>query len=151
MSTFFTSLLYAAVAGGVSAAVAGKAFEKHIRYLTALLCTALVVSPVLSFVLNADFNAPDAGGGVSADSNGAIEMICKQAAEDMEKNVADYIFAQEGIKPLEVSIQIESKDSTLEVSSLRIRLERAEEVSAVKELLGRLFGNAVPTEVLADG
>jgi len=149
MSTFFTSLLYAAIAGGASAAVAGKAYEKHIRYLTALLCTALVVSPLLSFVLNTDFKAPDIQKDISVDRNAAINMICAQTAEDMEKNLADYIFTQKGIKPLDVSIQIESKGEELTVSALCVRLERAEDLPAVRELLEGLFGNTVPTEVLA--
>ena len=150
MSAFFTALLYAAIAGGVSVAVAGKAYEKHIRYLSALLCTAVLVSPLLSFVLNTDFKAPDIQSDISVDEGAAIDLICRQTAEDMEKKLWDYIFTQKGIKPLQVSIQIESKDKELAVAAVSVRLCKAEEIAAVESLLTQLFGNTVATEVLAD-
>ncbi len=150
MTGFFTSLLYAAVLGGVSVVIGGKAYEKHIKYLTALICTAIIVSPLLSFAVNTDFTAPDMGDGISVDSSGAMEMLCTQAEEDMAKRLGDYIFAKKGIKAADISIQIESKDKELSVCAVTVRLPSGEDGESVRSLIAELFGNRVPLEVYAD-
>ena len=149
MKSFFTSLLYAAVAGGLSVAIAGKAYEKHLRYLVALLCTAIIVSPLISLVVNTELDLPEREDAVSVDAEAAARLIAAQTAEDMEKAAADYIFSKTGIKTRAVSIQIESKEDTLSLATVKARVSYEAELDAVKTCLAELF-NDVPIEVETD-
>lgn len=151
MNAFFTSLLYAAVAGGLSAAMVGKAYEKHIRYLAALLCTAVIVSPLLSLVPQLNVKQPDMESYAAIDKEAAEKLLTAQAAEDIEKTVADYIFSQTGIKVRRISIQIESKESALQITMVTAIVSTESEAKSVTGCLARLFENTVPTEVVADG
>ena len=147
MSQFFRSLLYAAVAGGISAATVGKAYEKHVRYLAALLCTAVILTPLLSLVPDFDTVKPDVGEYASADEYAAARLVGKQAAQDAEVAVTEYIFSQTGIKPREISIQIESKEEGLCITGVSVSIASNEEAEIIKHCLTGLFGNGVPIEV----
>lgn len=150
MSVFFKSLLYAAVAGGLCSSIVGKAYEKHVRYLIALLCTALIVSPLLSLIPSFDFSKPEAGGEASADFGVAEALIVRQGAEDAEKAVKEYIFSETGIKPKAVSIQIKSKEEGLVVEKLTVSLHAVTEEKTVKDCLEGLFQDTLTIEVKAD-
>lgn len=150
MSMFFKSLLYAAVAGGLCASVVGKAYEKHIRYLVALLCTAIIVSPLLSLVPSFELSKPSLGADASVDSRAAAALVARQGAEDGERAVAEYIFSQTGIKPREVSIQIKSKGEELTIEGLTVWVSTDSEAETVRGCLDKLFGNALDAEVITD-
>lgn len=49
LQSYFSMLLTASVLGALCAAFAGSAFEKYLRYLAALICILLVLSPFRSF------------------------------------------------------------------------------------------------------
>ncbi len=146
MKAFFTSLLYAAIAGGISVAIAGKAYEKHLRYLAALLCTALIVSPLLSVVNTKSLKLPDSQSNLSVDSEAAEKLITAQMKEDAEKHLADHIFSQTGIKPTSVSIQIERENKEAQIKGVKIKIPAGENKTAVEGIVASLFGD-IPAEV----
>lgn len=146
MKEFFTSLLYAAVAGGISVAIAGKTYEKHLRYLAALLCTALLVSPLITVINKNSLSLPQMQSTVSADAHAAAELITAQMEEDAEKYLADHIFSQTGIKPTSVSIQIERENEKAQIKAVTIKIPSGDKVKTVKELVNALLGD-IPTEV----
>ena len=151
MSAFLKGLLYAAIAGGIASAVVGKPYEKHIRLLSALMCVALLVSPLLRLLPAFSLSPPQLEEGGSADNSIAEALVARQAAEDAEKAAADYIFTQTGIKVRAISIQIESRQQTLHLSSVSVTVGVAEEAEAVRSCLERAF-NDTPVEVsVADG
>lgn len=151
MSAFLKALLYAAVAGGIASAAVGKPYEKHIRLLSALLCVALMVSPLLRLVPSLSLKLPQPEEDVSADSAAAAALIARQAAEDGERATADYIFTQTGIKVNGIRIQIESKQQTLHLCLVSATVGAAEQVAAVRDCLQQIF-EGVPVEVsVGDG
>ena len=151
MSVFFKSLLCAAIAGGLSAAVVGKAYEKHIRYLSALLCTALMVSPFLKLIPQLDIRDYKQETEAVVDKQAAEKLVSAQRTEDMENTVADYIFSQTGIKAGGISIQIESKEGTLTVEKVSVTVAEISDIEPVKGCLAKLFENTVPIEVEWNG
>lgn len=129
----------------------GKAYEKHIRYLSALLCTAIIVSPILNFVPRLDIKDYYVETEIDVDSMAAEKLVLIQQTQDMEKTVADHIFSQTGIKADSVSIQIESKDGEPVAEKVIVKISSPTDVKAVKDCLEDVFGSTVPTEVVSDG
>lgn len=150
MSAFFTSLLCAAIAGGIGTALTGKEYEKHVRYLAALLCTALIVSPIISLIPKLNISAPEQYSGIEVDSTAAHKLVEKQTVADAETAAADYIFLQTGIKVKSLSIQIKSKEQTLHVTAVTAAVNNQDEVQRVGECLAALFGNQIPIKVAVD-
>ena len=148
MKDFFTSLLYASVAGGLAAALAGKTFEKYIKYISALLCAAVITAPLLSLLPGIRLALPEEKAAfASADAPQAYALLEKQACQDAEAAAADLIFSETGIKPISVSIQMESVDGKLYIRSVKARLPSAEDAAGAESYLKNLFGKDIPVEV----
>lgn len=149
MREFFVSLFYAAVAGGIASALAGKAFEKHVRYLSALVCAAVLCVPLLSLApgIRAALPEENAQSG-SADTSAVQALLEKQAVEDLEAQISQLIFEQTGIKPQSVGIQIESVDGTLHVRSVSVSAGGGDDAERIRECLSGVFAGHIPVEVL---
>ena len=146
MKTFFVSLIYAAAAGGVSTALVGKPFEKHLRYIASLLCTVLIISPLLHVLpgVTLDAIAPEEPP-VSAHT--AEELIISQTVKDGSAALENHIFSQTGIKVKSVSIDIESEAEELYFQRIRVKVYREEDVHPVEECLLLVTGGGMETEV----
>lgn len=146
MREFFVSLFCAAVAGGLCTALAGKPYEKHIKYIAALVFTVMVVSPLLSFVAKPPPENPTSEQ-ISVDSNAAEQLVIKQLCSDSEEALAAYIFSETGIKADHVGIQIESVEDEYKVVSITVKLDKDGDCHAVKSCIEALHGGDIPTEV----
>lgn len=144
MSAFFTALLIGSVAGGIATALVGKPYEKHLRYLVALLCTALVATPLIAFVGDVELKPPR-GDDISAEDR-AQELVIQKAAADSQAAVAEYIFGKTGIKVKDISIQIESVEGTLYFRKVRVQTEK-HQVPTVHSCLKELIGAEMEIEV----
>lgn len=142
MKTYFTALLFCSVAGGIATVLAGKPYEKHLRFLAALLCTALIVAPIVRASPEIKLEPPSVQGAEPEDC-GFVE---KQAAEDAEAALAAYIFSETGVKPKEISIEIEREGKQMYLRSVRVRAER-KDLETVKGFLDGLFGDELEAEV----
>lgn len=149
MKSLVTSLLYAAVVGGIGASLAGKAYRKHIQALAALFCAALIMSP-LAHVSTEDFK-PDVQyeGALSVDSAAAEDLIFRQAEEDAENAVKNYIFSKTGIKVSFVGICFESRDGEAVLSSVSVRAANEAEAETVRKLLSEEL--CISAEVTCEG
>ncbi len=151
MKSFFTSLLYASVIGGIGAALVGKAYRKHLQALAALLCTALIVSPLIGLIPSFKLTAPQYEDTVSVDSQAAESLIIRQAEQDAEAAMYNYIFSETGIKARSISISFESKEQGLALTYVYAETETEEQAQAVKALITESFGSAVTAEVRCEG
>lgn len=150
MKAFFSSLLYASIIGGIGAALVGNTYKKHIQSLAALLCTAVMVSPLVKASLSLGETLPSVQESVSADSAAHQKLLTQQIKTDAEKAVADYIFSETGIKVLSVCIDIESEEEELSISALKAVTENETETEAVKALLLNAVGGNVDIEVVCE-
>lgn len=150
MKAFFSSLLYASIIGGIGAALVGNTYKKHIQSLAALLCTAVMVSPLVKASLSLGETLPFVQESVSADSVAHQKLLTQQIKTDAEKAVADYIFSETGIKVLSVCIDIESEEEELSISALKAVTENETETEAVKALLLNAVGGNVDIEVVCE-
>lgn len=150
MKAFFSSLLYASIIGGIGAALVGNTYKKHIQSLAALLCTAVMVSPLVKASLSLGETLPSVQESVSADSAAHQKLLTQQIKTDAEKAVADYIFSETGIKVLSVCIDIESEEEELSISALKAVTENETETEAVKALLLNTVGGNVDIEVVCE-
>lgn len=150
MKSFFALLLYASVIGGLGTALVGKAYRKHIQSLAALLCTAVIVAPLIS--LAADFStfSPFDYEAVSVDGSLYESLLTEQARADAEKTLCDYIFSETGIKVLGVSIDIESKEEGLVITALSVNVHTAQDAEVVEALLLDKLENTVRAEVVCE-
>ncbi len=147
MREFFLSLFCAAVAGGLCTVLAGKAYEKHIKYISALVFTAVVVSPLFSFVGQSVPDGELVAAEISVESDAAEELVKKQLEQDSADALASYIFSETGIKAVSVGIQIESVEGEYHVRHICVRLTDKDDNEAVRRCLEALHGGEVSTEV----
>ncbi len=149
MKSLITSLLYAAVVGGIGASLAGKAYRKHIQSLAALLCAALVLSP-LAHMKTADLKiGSEYEDALSVDSAAAGDLIMRQAEEDAENAVKNYIFSKTGIKVPSVGICFESRDGEAVLSSVSVKAANDAEAETVRRLLSEEL--CISAEVTCEG
>lgn len=146
MKSFFVSLLYAAIIGGIGAALVGKPYRKQLRAVSALLCTAVAVSPLLGAL--PDFETElTYRESTSADDTAYLELVEKQMCRDAESAVCDYIFSETGIKPIDLSISFESVDEELTVTAVRVRVQTEEQAEAVRCAISEGIGGSYDLEV----
>ena len=150
MKSFFASLLYASLIGGIGAALSGKAYRRHLQYLTALLCTAVIAAPLLGLIPRFDLKIPQEDP-VSVDSSAAESLVIQQSRQDAETALGGYIFSETGIKVLSVSIDIESGEEGLIISCIRVKTKTESERRTVSVLLSSLYGEDTTVEVINAG
>lgn len=146
MKSFFTSLLYAAVAGGLSSAIAGKAFEKHLRCLAALLFAAVTVTPIVSLLASAPIGGAELWQEQTVSVSGE-SLFLRQAAEDAAAAVKGYILNETGIRAEEVCIDIESVEGEAVFRKLRVKLADPADTERVCLCLEGLVGSEMEIEV----
>lgn len=147
MKSFFLAVIYASVIGGLSAALVGKAYEKHLRYLASLLCLTLVISPFLSLTVGDELGTLEYDEASFSAVADAEELIVAQTLSDAEEAVENYIFEQTGIKVKSVGIDIESVGNDLYYKKINVCVYNDEDVSTVEESLSKLTEGSLDTEV----
>ncbi len=146
MREFFTSLALACVVGAVCVSLAGKTYERHIRYVVALLFTVLTVLPLLSFVAGRPWESIELEA-AEEQSVEVVDLLAEQLSEDAERAVAEYIFSESGIKVASVGIQIEGKEGEYLVKKISVKLRSAADRESVESCLDKLTEGKVETEV----
>lgn len=150
MKSFVSSILYASVIGGLGAALAGKAYRKHIQALAALLCAALIVSPLFKAFSGPELDALKPEAEISVDSGAAEELVLRQAAEDGAKALEKHIFSETGIKVRSIGISFESRDEGTFLSLVHAVTDTEEEARRVTALLEKELDGAL-IEVTSEG
>ncbi len=141
MKEYFSALLFSSVAGGIAAALVGKPYEKYLRYLAALVCTALMVAPLAGVLPSLNLDLPE-----TESSQLSYDPVAQQTKEDAETAVYNYIFAETGIKVKSLCIEIERTEGQLFFRSIRVTAEESQ-VETVRQCLKGLLHGAMEIEV----
>lgn len=136
LQNYFSMLLTASVLGALCAAFVGSAFEKYLRYLAALICILLVLSPFRSFDPSDLFFTDLSGEEISLPEGKTLSEL---AGEQAESEICDYIAqslsAETGITAVEVRIDIDWTEDRPVIRAVHLLLppeeeHRAEEAAA---------------------
>jgi hypothetical protein len=137
MRQYLTVLFCGSLLGAVCAAAAGGALEKYVRYLAALLCILLIVSPFRELELS--FSLPEEPSEGSLPEGESLSRLAgKEAEDEICRILAAQLSAGTGITPAEVGIDMDWTHEEGVISAVRLVLHpedlpRAEEISAWAE------------------
>ena len=148
MKEYLVSLSAAAILSALCGAfAAGTSFEKHIKYVCAVACLALIAVP-LTRSLPAGLSLPDEDYVPAAASDGT-GIFASEAERRVGEYVKSVIFEKTGITSAAVGIDIYRNGQTVEIGAIRVRVAGADENTAhlLEELLGRELGGRVIVEV----
>ena len=145
MRGYFYTLLAASVTGAFCTLFAGRGFEKHMKYVCSLICTALMIlplAPVFSGVLTLS------GGVDGAESEDSIEYAREQAVLEAasvgaEEYISGRVFAVFGIKPLSVSISMYQSEGGAVIEDVTVVMPPGSDVTSVRNALYAELGGEV--------
>lgn len=108
MSTYFLTLLTASVCGAVCTLLAWGGFEKYVKYIAALVCTVIMISPFKELKLSDASDYVADGYSYSEESGGELYALASQMTEERaEEYISQIVFAEFGIKVLYTDIRID--------------------------------------------
>ncbi len=120
---YFSMLLTASVLGAVCAAFAGGAFEKYLRYLSALICILLILSPFRSLDLLPGTEQLTDGQPEATVSGKTLEELAGELAEpEICAQIAAALSAQTGITAADVRIDIDWTEEEPVIRAVRLIL-----------------------------
>lgn len=134
--SYFSMLLTASVLGAICSAFVGSAFEKYLRYLAALICVLLVLSPFRSFDASGLLPSGTSGEEVFLPEGKTLaERAGEQAESEICAWIAQSLSAETGITAEDVRIDIDWTENEPVIRAVRLILPpeeayRAEEAAA---------------------
>lgn len=143
MKGYFLTLIITSVVGSVCAMLASGGFEKYIKYIAALICALMILSPLKSASGDID--------GLINESiipktenyeNGLYSLSIEITEQKTEEYISETVFSEFGIKPLYSIININWEAEEPTVESIKTVLSptdypRADDVGDfLKEILG---------------
>ena len=145
MRTYFFALLLTSVFGAVFTLLAGKTFEKHMKYIASAACLCLMLLPfknITANVLNSDeIESEDYSFPENATDLNALALAEAESAS--EKYICDTVLAEFGIKPLYADIKIDWEEDGPVVSGITVALPDGEHIKDVAEYLNNALGGEV--------
>lgn len=106
MNGFFYTLLITSVCGTVCTLLAFGGFEKYIKYIASLACTAVIINTVLSIDLSG-LNDTVSEGLQSLPAQDNLYTITERLTETQaEEYINQIVFSEFGIKPIYCDIEI---------------------------------------------
>ncbi len=137
MKQYLTVLFCGSLLGALCTAAAGARLEKYLRYLSALLCILLIVSPFREFDLEPGeegLSAPPA----PLEGETLEGLSVKLAEEELCRTIAAQLSAGTGITPVKLSIDIDWTAEEPVITAVRLFLSpeenhRGEEAAAWAE------------------
>lgn len=152
MQSFFISLITASVIGALSSALVCKTYEKYIKYIAALICTAIVISP-LNGVISKIENLVSRTESTSEHSEHqtaqqANLLIASKTEENAEDYVSNLVFSDLGIRTHSMNIEIESEGTEFSIKSVTATTDSEAEIEPLKKYLQKLFGQGTQIEVM---
>lgn len=151
MKSFFISLITASVIGALSTALVCKTYEKYIKYIAALICTAIVISPLGGVVskIGTLLSPTEERSSASAvhSCSQANALIADKTEEAAEAYVSDLVFSELGISTESVDIEIESVGTEFSIKSVKATVADDSELEPLKNYLKNLFGAETELEV----
>lgn len=147
MKDYFYALILTSVAGTVCALLTKGGFEKYIKYITALICAFILISPLS----RADFSS------AKQEYEKAAEMISQEEMNDLcrlsgdlacqraKEYITEELLEKFGIKPHYCNINIDwnSNEPTVKCIEIGITSQREEQREQVRAHLENLLGGEV--------
>ncbi len=143
MKGYFYTLIITSVVGSVCAMLANGGFEKYIKYIAALICALMILSPLknpdvdIESIINEDI-LPES----ETYENGLLSMSAEMTEQKTEEYISETVFSEFGIKPLYSIINIDWDADEPTVQSIKTALSsedirHSEDVGKyLRELLG---------------
>lgn len=126
MKQYLTVLFCGSLLGAVCTAVAGAKLEKYVRYLAALLCILLIVSPFREFELSLPEEDPHSPLPEVSSPATLDDLARKQAEEELCRVLALQLFTGTGITPVKLCIDMDWTSEEPVVLALHLSLDPAE-------------------------
>ena len=144
MKSYFFCLFGAALLSGVvSMAAEGSGFEKHIRYVCALVCTIAVIAPLAKADLSAIELPAVAETGVSGVESPVVDL----AEQNAKEYISSLLMKKFGISCTDVRIELDSDGDSVTVTGVCVTIGGGDAV-AIKRWLDETLGGNV--EVIYD-
>ena len=129
MKSYFFCLFGAALLSGVvSMAAEGSGFEKHIRYVCALVCTIAVIAPL-------------------AKVSGGESTVVDIAEQNAKEYISSLLMKKFGISCTDVRIELDSDGDSVTVTGVCVTIDGGDAVTIKRWLDETLGGNV---EVIYD-
>jgi len=142
MKEYFICLFAAALlSGAVCMAAEGSGFEKHIRYVCALVCIVVTVSPIVNITVN----PPELPSYEEVSTAPGADAVVNVAEEQVMEYISSLIMKKFGISCKGVRIDLYSEDDSVTVTAVRVYIGGGD-VSAVKSYLEETLGGEIEVE-----
>lgn len=143
MKGYFYTLIITSVVGSVCAMLSSGGFEKYIKYIAALICALVILSPLTDIELDtekltSEIILPENG----EYENGLLSISAEMTEQKTEDYISETVFSEFGIKPLYSIINIDWDADEPTVQSIKTALSsedirHSEDVGKyLRELLG---------------
>ena len=146
MNGYFYVLVVTAVCGGICSVLVEGGFEKYIKYIAALVCTLVMITPLKD--LDMDFESQEFWDleEVFSDSGTELYPLAAEMTEIRgEEYISQMVFSQFGIKALSVDIKIDWGQTEPVIQDIEVVLpkEEAEKKQDIGDYLKKLLGGEV--------
>lgn len=144
MKSYFFCLFGAALLSGVvSMAAEGSGFEKHIRYVCALVCTIAVTAPLAK----ADLSAIELPVVAETEVSGGESTVVDIAEQNAKEYISSLLMKKFGISRTDVRIELDSDGDSVTVTGVCVTIDGGDAVTIKRWLDETLGGNV---EVIYD-
>ena len=144
MKSYFFCLFGAALLSGVvSMAAEGSGFEKHIRYVCALVCTIAVIAPLAK----ADLSAIELPVVAETEVSGGESTVVDIAEQNAKEYISSLLMKKFGISCTDVRIELDSDGDSVTVTGVCVTIDGGYAVTIKRWLDETLGGNV---EVIYD-
>ena len=146
MKGYFYALILTSVIGSVCAMLTSGGFEKYIKYIAALICALVILSPLKSIKTEIGDNLAENLLPESVEyENGLYSMSAEITEQKTEEYISETVFSEFGIKPLYsiININWDVEEPTVESIKTALSKEDISRADEVENYLTTLFGGEV--------
>ncbi len=142
MKSYFLCLFASALlSGAVCMAAEGSGFEKHIRYVCALVCIVVTVSPIVNITIE----TPELPSYEEASIPSGTDAVISTAEEQAREYISSLIMKKFGISCKGVRIDLYSEGDSVTVTNVRVYVDGGD-TAAVRRYLEETLGGAIEVE-----
>lgn len=145
MSGYFYMLIITSVCGSVCSLLASGGFEKYIKYIVALICTVLMLSPFRDMELKEITNVGTDISELYNQSEGLYPLATEMTESRAEEYISQIVFSEFGITPLYTDIKIdwEQPEPVIQQIIIAVDSENMDVAEDIKKHLKDILGGEV--------
>lgn len=139
MNGYFYTLLTASVCGVLCTMLVKGGFEKYIKYIAALICAVIIITPIASIDLSSLTDAAnEISDSLPSQPTDLYGLSGKMTEERTEEYISELLFNKFGIKPIYSDIKIDWEPETAVVQKITVALSESD-ISIADEASNYLF------------